>query len=360
MYKVIDLFSGIGGLSLGFSMEGFEISIANEIDKSIADSYKKNHPHTHVINEDITNLSIESVFNDFCNREDIVVIGGPPCQGFSQKGSRLGLEDSRNYLFKYFFDVVNYVRPEYFVMENVPNILTACDGYFKNEIIRLFKDINYSIDYAILNSYDYGVPQERRRAFILGKKGDSILELPKPIEKKVSAWDAISDLSYLESGEGEFLQEYKYTPKTEYQELMRKDSKKLYNHIVTKHSQLAIERLRYIPPEQGREALPEEHRTGSIFSGTWSRIVKSKPSVTITTRFDTPSSGRFTHPYLNRAITVREAARLQSFPDDIVFYGSKVSQMKQVGNAVPPLLAKAIAKQIKKDIINNSDKSIKL
>ncbi|MFR0000519.1 MAG: DNA cytosine methyltransferase [Intestinibacter bartlettii] len=350
MYKVIDLFSGIGGLSLGFRMEGFEISIANEIDESIADSYKKNHPGTHVINHDISNLNIEHVFKNFQNSNNTIVIGGPPCQGFSQKGSRLGLNDSRNYLFKYFFNVVDYIKPQYFVMENVPNMLTVCDGYFKKEIINLFNSIGYSIDYGILNSYDYGVPQERRRAFILGKKGNSKLDLPAPISTKVSAWDAISDLSYLESGEGSFLQDYRYEPKSDYQKLMRSNSKYLYNHIVTKHSELAIERLKYIPPEQGREVLPPEHRTGSIFSGTWSRIVKSKPSVTITTRFDTPSSGRFSHPYLNRAITVREAARLQSFPDDIIFYGNKSSQMKQVGNAVPPLLAKRIAEQIKNDI----------
>jgi len=353
MYKVIDLFSGIGGLSLGFRLEGFEISIANEIDSSIADSYKKNHPETHVINEDITKLDISSVFKDFHNSNNTIVIGGPPCQGFSQKGSRLGLDDTRNYLFKYFFNVVEYIQPQYFVMENVPNMLTACDGYFKNEIVNMFNKIGYSIDYGILNSYDYGVPQERRRAFILGKKGDVKLNLPKPIDTKVSAWDAISDLAYLASGEGEFLQDYKITPSSNYQKLMRCNSKNIYNHIVTKHSELAIERLKLIPPEQGREVLPPEHRTGSIFSGTWSRIIKSKPSVTITTRFDTPSSGRFSHPYLNRAITVREAARLQSFPDNIIFYGNKSSQMKQVGNAVPPLLAQAIAKQIRKDINND-------
>ncbi|RDY22473.1 DNA cytosine methyltransferase [Romboutsia maritimum] len=353
MYKVIDLFSGIGGLSLGFRLEGFEISIANEIDASIAESYKKNHPETYVINQDITELEIESVFKDFHNSNNTIVIGGPPCQGFSQKGSRLGLDDTRNYLFKYFFNVVDYVKPQYFVMENVPNMLTACNGYFKNEIVSLFNKIGYSIDYGILNSYDYGVPQERRRAFILGKKGDIKLNLPKPIDTKVSAWDAISDLSYLESGEGEFLQDYKINSNTSYQKLMRCNSKILYNHTVTKHSELALERLKLIPPEQGREVLPPEHITGSIFSGTWSRIIKSKPSVTITTRFDTPSSGRFSHPYLNRAITVREAARLQSFPDDIIFYGNKSSQMKQVGNAVPPLLAQEIAKKIKKDINND-------
>ena len=131
---------------------------------------------------------------------------------------------------------------------------------------------------------------------------------------------------------------------------MRKNSNGLFNHQATKHSKLALERLQLLPPEMGKEVLPQEHLTKSIYSGTWSRMVKNDISVTITTRFDTPSSGRFTHPYLNRAITVREAARIQSFPDSFIFTGTKSAQMKQVGNAVPPLLAKAIAEAIKKDM----------
>lgn len=354
MYNIIDLFSGVGGLSYGFSMEGFNILIANELDRSIAESYKKNHSNTLMINEDITQLDLNEVFGDIKNIKNKIVIGGPPCQGFSQKGSRLGLDDERNYLFRYFFSVVKYLMPEYFLMENVPNMLTAENGYFKNEIIRLFSSIGYSIDTGILNSYDFGVPQERKRAFVLGKKGKTVLELPKPTNKKISVWDAISDLAFLSSGEGENIQEYVLDTESEYQENMRVNSNLLYNHVATRHSEIAIERMKLIPPEGGREYLPNEHITKSIFSGTWCRMKKNEPSVTITTRFDTPSSGKFTHPYLNRAITVREAARIQSFPDSFIFYGSKSSQMKQVGNAVPPLLAKAIAKKIKIDILSNN------
>ena len=131
---------------------------------------------------------------------------------------------------------------------------------------------------------------------------------------------------------------------------MRKGSKILYNHMATKHSALALERLSLIPPNAGKEVLPKEHITKSVYSGTWSRMKQNDVAVTITTRFDTPSSGKFTHPFLNRAITVREAARLQSFPDTFKFIGSKMSQMKQVGNAVPPLLARKIARVIMNDI----------
>lgn len=174
--------------------------------------------------------------------------------------------------------------------------------------------------------------------------------LPKPINKKVSVWDAISDLAYLNSGEGDEIQDYKFEARSEYQKKMRMNSNKLLNHKATNHSKLALERLALVPPEQGKECLPEEHLTKSIYSGTWCRMQKDDVSVTITTRFDTPSSGRFTHPYLNRAITVREAARIQSFPDTFEFVGPKVSQMKQVGNAVPPLLANKIADSILNDI----------
>lgn len=349
MFTVVDLFAGVGGLSLGFRQAGFNIVIANEIDKDIAQAYVTNHPETKMINEDITQLDIDTVFRPYKGNID-VVIGGPPCQGFSQKGARRILDDERNFLFEYFFKVVEYLKPKYFLMENVPNILTANNGSFKQDIYDQFENLGYNLDSGVLNAFDYGIPQTRRRAFILGKL-DGIVSLPLAFFDKVSSWDAISDLAFLESGEGNVEQEYVLPAMTSYQNQMRKNSNRLYNHVATNHSKLAIERMMLVPPEQGKETLPKEHLTKSIYSGTWSRIVKSEPSVTITTRFDTPSSGRFTHPYLHRAITVREAARLQSFPDDFIFYGPKTSQMKQVGNAVPPLLANRIAETIKMDLI---------
>lgn len=347
--NVIDLFSGVGGMSLGFKMEGFKTVIAVEKDKHIADSFKKNHKDTKVIVNDISEINIEETFNEYKGNIS-VVIGGPPCQGFSQKGKRKSIKDKRNFLFRYYFEVVQFLKPKYFLMENVPNLLTTENGIFKNEIIELFENIGYSLDLKILNSGEFGIPQKRRRAFVLGKLGKEKLLLPETNFKKTTIKEAISDLAYLESGEGSFEQEYHIKEQTSYQSFMRKNSTKLYNHIATNHSNVALERLRAIPPGKGREVLPKEHQTKSIFSGTWCRMIEDALSVTITTRFDTPSSGRFTHPRLNRAITVREAARIQSFPDDFIFYNSKTSQMKQVGNAVPPLLAKEIAATIKKDI----------
>ena len=346
---VIDLFAGVGGLSLGFEMEGFDILLANEFDQSIATAYKENHKSTNVVVGDITSLDLSKVFGEYVNKID-VVIGGPPCQGFSQKGKRKTINDERKFLFKHYVEVVKFVKPKYFVMENVPNLLTAEKGFFLNEIKGLFKGYGYSIRYGVLNAADYGVPQNRRRAIIIGKYLATPPELPLPCKQKVTIWDAISDLAYLESGEGEFEQEYRNSPKSDYEKKMRKGSKILYNHMATKHSALALERLSLIPPNAGKEILPKEHITKSVYSGTWSRMKQNDVAVTITTRFDTPSSGKFTHPFLNRAITVREAARLQSFPDTFKFIGSKMSQMKQVGNAVPPLLARKIARVIMNDI----------
>lgn len=351
---MIDLFAGVGGLSLGFENCGFEVVLANEYDASIASAYSKNRPHTKMIVDDITKLPIEDTFGSYRGSIDLVV-GGPPCQGFSQKGQRKTINDPRNFLFKYYVDVVDKVCPKYFVMENVPNLLTAENGYFKNEIISLFSELGYVISADVLNASDFGVPQNRRRAFIIGKRTNgSAVVFPEKSTHRTTIWDAISDLSYLESGEGSEIQSYRNPAQSDYQQLLRQGSLNVYNHVATKHSPIALERLALIPPKGGKEFLPEEHLTKSIYSGTWCRMDADDISVTITTRFDTPSSGRFTHPFLNRAITVREAARIQSFPDRFHFYGTKTSQMKQVGNAVPPLLAEAVAKAIIADM--NKDK----
>ncbi len=345
--KVIDLFAGVGGLSQGFKMAGFDIIAAIEKDKDISYSYKMNHSETEVYTDDIQNIDIEATLFPY-KKITTVVIGGPPCQGFSQKGKRKSINDSRNFLFQYFVKVISYLQPKYFLMENVPNLLTTEKGYFKRELEEIFQSLGYSLDIKVLNASDFGIPQNRRRAFILGKLGKRRIDLPLSNGISTTIWDAISDLSFLESGEGSLTQNYIFPIKSKYQEKLR-NSEILYNHIATKHTEKAIERLKLIPPEGDKSHLPQSELTKSVYSGTWCRMKKGKKSVTITTRFDTPSSGEFTHPFLNRALTVREAARIQSFPDSFIFYKSKSSQMKQVGNAVPPLLAKEIADIIKKD-----------
>ena len=348
--KMIDLFAGVGGLSLGFEQCGFQVVIANEYDESIAQAYIQNRNNPNMIVADITKLPIHDTFGQYRGVVDLVA-GGPPCQGYSQKGQRKTINDPRNFLFKYFVEVVKEVQPKYFVMENVPNLLTSENGYFKNELTSMFTELDYVINAQVLCAADYGVPQNRHRAVIIGKRdSDTPVEMPKKVEKRTTIWDAISDLAYLNSGEGTEVSAYQKEPESQYQKVMRSGSDVVFNHIATNHSKIALERLAMIPPKGGKEYLPPEHLTKSIYSGTWERMDSDDVSVTITTRFDTPSSGKFTHPYLNRAITVREAARIQSFPDTFRFYGTKTSQMKQVGNAVPPMLSKAIAKAIIADI----------
>lgn len=342
--KVADLFAGVGGLSQGFIKAGCEIVFAIEYDKSIAESYKKNHAQTTVYNDDISNVDTTIIKQKHPQID--IVIGGPPCQGFSQKGKRLSLDDPRNYLFQQFVRFVRDLNPKYFVIENVPNILTTSNGFFKYQIISAFETLGYSVSCGVLNASDFGVPQDRRRAVFIGKKGNTTVPLPSPNGVKTSIKEAIYDLPFIESGQGEEVSVYLASPTSDYQKELRGACNVLYNHVATQHTSLALKRLSLIPKGCGKEVLPLEHRTKSIYSGTWCRLLEDGIAATITTRFDTPSSGRFTHPILNRCLTVREAARIQSFPDDFVFYGNKMSQMKQVGNAVPPLLAYAIALQI--------------
>lgn len=348
--KVADLFAGAGGLSQGFIKAGFEIALAIEYDKDIALSYEKNHPNTEVYAANICDLDFKEIHKTHPIID--IVVGGPPCQGFSQKGKRLSVNDPRNFLFKQYVRFVEEFSPKYFVLENVPNIITTENGFFKDEIIRAFNDLGYEVCCGILRAVDFGVPQDRRRAVFIGQKGCLEVNLPKPNGIHNSVKDAISDLPIILSGEGKEESSYSKLPESDLQRDLRGSNCVLYNHVATKHNQTALRRMSMIPVGVGEKVLPEEERTKSIYSGTYCRLLEDEVAATITTRFDTPSSGRFTHPTLNRCITTREAARIQTFPDSFIFYGSKTCQMKQVGNAVPPYLAYAIAKEIK----NNENK----
>lgn len=342
--KVADLFAGVGGLSQGFIEAGFEIAFAIEYDKDIASAYSLNHKGTDVYAEDISTIDIEQIKNKHPKID--IVMGGPPCQGYSQKGKRMSLDDPRNFMFQQFVKFVEVFEPKYFVLENVPNIITTSDGFFKKQIIESFEKIGYKVTCGVLCATDFGVPQDRRRAVFIGQLDRLEIDLPKPNNKYTTIQDAIYDLPFIASGEGFEIGEYDKQAISDFQKKMRKGANVLCNHVATNHSKKALERLSMIPKGKGKEVLPEEHRTKSIYSGTWSRLLEEGVAPTITTRFDTPSSGRFTHPILDRCLTVREAARIQTFPDTFIFSGSRTSQMKQVGNAVPPMLAFEIANVI--------------
>ncbi|MGL2783402.1 DNA cytosine methyltransferase [Helicobacter pylori] len=279
-----------------------------------------------------------------------MIIGGPPCQGFSNKGKNLGLKDPRNFLFLEYIEIVKAIKPEIFIIENVKNIISCAKGYFLEEIKERLNALGYQLSYQILNAKDYGVPQNRERAFIVGASRFSFdFNLLEP-SQSVNIQDAISDLAYLCSNEGAFESDYLNPIQSSYQALMRKDSPKLYNHQATNHSQAALEKLKLINKEQGKECLPKNLHGKQQFKSTWGRLNWNKISPTIDTRFDTPSNGTNSHPELHRSITPREAARIQSFSDNYIFYGNKTSVCKQIGNAVPPLLALALGKAILKSL----------
>ena len=354
-FKILDLFSGAGGFSYGFEKNpNFETVLSTDYNKDALLTLKENIKASEIIVGDITNKPVrDEIIRRSVELGVNIVIGGPPCQGFSLKGKKLGMDDPRNFLFLEFFKIVSELKPEVFVIENVKNLVYAIDGYFIKQIRDRFESLGYFVNYGILNSKDFGVPQKRERSIIIGSLSKNINLPSKSVSSIVTVRDAISDLSYLESNQGEFQQGYKLVAQSNYQNEMRQNSTHLYNHIATNHSELAIKKLNLIPPEGDKSNLPKKYLGKQKFNNTWSRLVWDDLSPTIDTRFDTPSNGKNSHPYLNRSITPREAARLQSFDDKFIFYGKKTQVCKQIGNAVPPKLATAIANKISESYKNN-------
>ena len=362
--KVIDLFSGAGGLSQGFRDAGCDIISAVEINKNLSQTFRNNFKKTKIFEEDISKVKSKDLL---VNKSKVdIVIGGPPCQGFSMSGKRIRgngifLNDKRNKLFKEFVRIINDLKPKIFLMENVPGILNIFQGKTKNQILSIFKSIGYDTKVKVLLAADYGVPQLRKRAFFIGNNlgiDPEFLFPPKINKDYITVEDAIFDLPFIKSGEGKFETIYKKKPSTEYQKKMRAGVKKLYNHISTKHDDKIINIIKMLKEGEGRNNLPKKIQTKSIHSGSYMRIIKNKPSYTITTRFDTPPVGRVTHPIADRALTAREAARLQSFPDDFIFIGKRTHIGIQIGNAVPPLLAYEIAKNLKNRLSLNDKNQI--
>jgi len=345
-FKILDLFCGAGGFSYGIDKnENFTTVLGLDFDRNAINTFNLNIPTAEGIVGDITDLNIKNKVIRKAKELGVnMIIGGPPCQGFSLKGKQLGLDDPRNFLFLEYLKIVDEIRPEVFVIENVKNLLNAAKGYFIKQIEEKFEQMGYILNTGVLNAKDFGVPQNRERAIIIGSLSRGI-SLPVGVNKtKVTVRDAISDLSYLNSGEGEDESEYINNYDSEYQKKLRR--KKVYNHKATSHSPLAIKKLKMVPPEGDKSSIPVELHGKQKFTTTWSRLKWDDISPTIDTRFDTPSNGRNSHPFLHRAITPREAARIQSFDDSFVFTGPKTSVCRQIGNAVPPFMGKAIGEAI--------------
>ena len=366
---LIDLFCGAGGLSLGFEMAKFEVDLAIELKENYYRAYEGNHPETLSLNKDITDLNCKDISDKYLKNKEIEgIIGGPPCMGFSTVGNRRP-DDPRNMLIFYFIQWIEYFKPKFFVMENVPGILSMGKGKVVEKVINLYKEIGYACKMETLLAADYGVPQLRRRVFFIGTQSES--RYPLKIQKTnrnnseekselrkdmlpsyLTVQDAISDILSIEpftkKRTDDMIKKYSHQPKTRYQEYLRKSSTGLYDHFAPNHSELVRNRISHIKPGFNHSSLPKEYQLKGGYPNIYGRLNLNTPADTITGNCGCVSApGRFIHPTQDRAISVREAARLQSFPDNYRFCGNMRDKYKQIGNAVPPLLAYAVAKSIK-------------
>jgi len=333
--RVIDLFSGCGGLSQGFLDAGFNVVLGIDCWDDAVQTFNKNHDESTGVVANLKNETAKDISAKKSIKNIDIIIGGPPCQGFSIAGKRI-VEDERNELYKSFVEFVRFYQPSAFLMENVPNILSMGGGMVKDKIINDFKKIGYTVNTDVLMASKYGVPQNRKRAFFVGFRNGHLFDFPEPdTDILLTSEDAISDLTNESINDGSF---YPLSPKSEYQRMMRNGAKKIFNHEITKHKEKTIRIIGMVPDGGNYKDLPLEYRETRKVNIAWTRLNSQKPSFTI----DTGHRHHF-HYEFNRVPTVRESARIQSFKDDFIFSGSKTSQYKQVGNAVPPILAKKIA-----------------
>ena len=358
-YNVIDLFCGCGGFSKGFEQAGFKICMGIDLWKDATTTYQYNFPEAVTLNKDIAEVDGEFILQSTgLKKSDIdVIIGGPPCQGYSVSGKRL-IDDERNKLYKNFVRIVSELQPKVFVMENVPGLVRLFGGVFGPQIQEDFSAIGYKVKLKILSAENYGVPQKRMRVIFVGTNknyfpDDTDFTYPLPFMWENSVFpaltckDAISDLDFVPDDKvlGEDIP-YRLPAANEYQRRMRAGSKSILNHSVTLHTQKTKDIIKMVPDGGNYKALPKELWSTRKVHIAWTRMNSQRPCFTI----DTGHNHQF-HYSANRVPTVRESARIQSFPDTFRFIGIKTSQLKQVGNAVPPLLAEAIARSVL-DVLN--------
>ncbi|MGV8131850.1 MAG: DNA cytosine methyltransferase [Candidatus Pacearchaeota archaeon] len=368
--KVLDLFSGVGGLSYGFVNDNFfKVIAANEILPKMSKAYSINHPTVKIYCKDIKDFGLSDLARDLgLKKGDIdLVVGGPPCQSYSTVGKRL-IDDPRGKLFQEYFRVLKEIEPQVFLFENVKGLMSMQDGILMKTIISLFESLGYKVSYRVLNAADYGVPQIRERVIIIGTKLKSIYNYPEPthydigngqsvlvgdLKPYLTIADAISDLPFIGNGEESY--GYSSEPKNEFQKLMRLNApKKLMDHNAPKNSIKLIKIMENLPDGGTPNDLPDDLKPKSGFANTYCRLWWNRPSTTITRNLSTPSSSRCIHPKAPRPLTTREGARIQCFPDDYKFYGSRSDKNLQIGNAVPTFLSIALKDSIKRHFIDNN------
>ncbi|HEM3641289.1 TPA: DNA cytosine methyltransferase [Streptococcus suis] len=378
MINVVDLFSGAGGLTFGFKkkIEGFSfidrddfmIKFANEYNKDAAEAFRRNYPDIPMIEEDIAKIDKKYLMEKEVDIENIdLLIGGPPCQSYSTVGKRQ--YDNRAKMYREYRRLLSILQPKMFVFENVTGLLSMKNSQndpIIKDIEESFRDlseftdsIGYKIYNKVLNAKDFGVPQNRARVFLVGIRMDLNPEVKWEfptgdfVDKEVTLREAISDLPKLNNNDfcGEYLEE----PSSDYQKLMRGNCKTLYNHISRNHGERLIKIMSALGEGQGKNdinkmvedgLLSEDLYLTSGYSNTYGRLWWDKPSTTITNSLSSPSSLRCIHPSQDRALTAREGARIQSFPDDYQFVGGLQSVNMQIGNAVPPILSVYLANRI--------------
>ena len=348
-YNIIDLFAGVGGLSYGFSkLPQFNIIAANEIEKDISIAYKLNHPDVNMLNCDINSLT-EDVLEEALNGKKVdIVVGGPPCQSYSTLGKRQ--MDDRANLFMQYKRVLKILQPKAFVFENVVGILSMDKGNLFKQVQAEFEDLGYNLQYRVLDAVNFGVPQHRERVILVGFKGDNNFVYPEPthgegLKPYVTLKDAIGDLPVLKSGEKKT--NYVSGTTNEFLEFVRRNTSDVVEeHSAPKNGAHLVRIMEALKDGQSKDDLPEDIRPKSGYGNTYAKLWWEKPSTTITRNFACPSSSRCIHPRDSRAMSIREGARLQSFPDDYKFYGADGMKRLEIGNAVPPLLSMAIAKQM--------------
>lgn len=362
--SAVDLFCGCGGISAGLRAAGLKVLAGVDIEPAYICTFSHNFPGAKSLGLDISKVAPE----EFMKLAGVVageldfLAGGPPCQGFSKNVPRKQryLDDPRNQLIKAFLDYCQALRPRFILMENVAEMKNGFDQSYSEEIIVRLCEEGYEVTHAVLNAADYGVPQRRRRAFFIASREGTRLRLPAsthskngtvdglfPLYEHVTVWEAIGDLPSRRHGEGEDDPcSYASPPFSDFQRLMRDGNQMVTNHVARHLRPTQYERLASILPGQGMKDLPPHLQTKGGYSGAYGRLTKEMVAPTITRWVFHPGSGRWGHPVDIRLLTIREVARLQSFPDDYEFVGSYVQRAGQLGNAVPPLLAQRIAEGI--------------
>ena len=347
----IDIFSGAGGLSLGAEMAGASIMFAVEKDKNAAETYRYNHKNTPIICGDIHNVDPLQYVTPIGPNDQLIVFGGPPCQGFSTSNTvTRNMQNPNNSLFEEFVRFVATLNPDWFLFENVEGFYRFENGLIRDKVKKCFEDLGYTVNYSIVVASDYGVPQHRNRFIMVGNRNGILFQFPeKQTKLPYTVNDAINDLPNLTNGESADSLPYKLpiSEVSEYAKLMRKGSRRSKQNYVSRNADYVIERYKYIGQGHNWQAIPEELMKNykdrkQCHSGIYKRLEANKPSVVISNY----RKNMLIHPFQDRGLSVREAVRLQSFPDNFIFKGSLMHIQQQIGNAVPPLLAKAVFEKI--------------